>query len=375
MTMLTAALLRAVMPAAGARAEVFAEALEYARSRYIGEDPDDVAHWLAQVAHESGQLRYTRELADGSAYEGRTGLGNVQPGDGRRFRGRGLIQLTGRDNYTRYGVDAHVDSLGQPELLEQLPYSADVAGWFWKVNNISSRTAGAVDRVLAVTKIVNGGTNGLADRRKFYAAAKEALSGVQAPAPIEHHDWPAEPTPEPVQEKSMEPISIALALMPIISKAIPEVAKWFKGDVPVSERNINLATKILDTVTEATGSVNAMEAAQKIATDPAALAQAREAVIPMLELVEAGGGGIASARKFDTDGQASKWQWNQSAAFLATLLMLPLVYMAAAAVLFQVGGDWPTEVRASALMMVLGIAISIGAFYWGSSNKPSVAGK
>jgi len=207
------------------------------------------------------------------------------------------------------------------------------------------------------------------------AAAKEALSGVQAPAPIEHHDWPAEPTPEPVQEKSMEPISIALALMPIISKAIPEVAKWFKGDVPVSERNINLATKILDTVTEATGSVNAMEAAQKIATDPAALAQAREAVIPMLELVEAGGGGIASARKFDTDGQASKWQWNQSAAFLATLLMLPLVYMAAAAVLFQVGGDWPTEVRASALMMVLGIAISIGAFYWGSSNKPSVAGK
>lgn len=388
MTMITAALLRAVMPAAGARAEVFAEALEYARSRYIGEDPDDVAHWLAQVAHESGQLRYTREFADGSAYEGRTGLGNVKPGDGRRFRGRGLIQLTGRDNYTRYGEDARVDAVGQPELLEQLPYAADVAGWFWKVNNISARTAGAVDRVLAVTKIVNGGTNGLAERRKFYAAAKEALSGVQAPAPIEHHDWPAEPVetaPEPSvpvgdvldygESKPMEPISIALALMPIISKAIPEVAKWFKGDVPVSERNINLATKILDTVTEATGSVNAMEAAQKISTDPAALAQAREAVLPVLELVEAGGGGIASARKFDADGQAAQWQWNQSAAFLVVILLLPLVYMAAGAVLFQVGGDWPNEVRASALMMILGIAISIGAFYWGSSNKPSVPGK
>ena len=60
---------------------------------------------------------------------------------------------------------------------------------------------------------------------------------------------------------------------------------------------------------------------------------------------------------------------------LAVLLLLPLVYMAAAAVLFQVGGDWPNEVRASALMMILGIAISIGAFYWGSSNKPSVPGK
>ena len=91
--------------------------------------------------------------------------------------------------------------------------------------------------------------------------------------------------------------------------------------------------------------------------------------------VEAGGGGIASARKFDLDGQAADWQWNQSAAFLAVLLLLPLVYMAAAAVLFQVGGDWPNEVRASALMMILGIAISIGAFYWGSSNKPSVPGK
>lgn len=194
----------------------------------------------------------------------------------------------------------------------------------------------------------------------------------QQPAPIEHHDFP----PEPAQEqKRMDPISIALALIPTAVKAIPELAKWFRDDVPVSERNVGLATKVLDTITEATGAVNAMEAVQKISADPAALEQARAAVIPMLELVEAGGGGIASARKFDLDGQAADWQWNQSAAFLAVLLLLPLVYMAAAAVLFQVGGDWPNEVRASALMMILGIAISIGAFYWGSSNKPSVPGK
>lgn len=356
------------MPGAGARAEAFAEALEATRSRWIGDDPDDVAHWLAQIAHESGQLRFTREIADGAAYENRLSLGNIQPGDGKRFRGRGLIQLTGRDNYTKYGAAAGIDAVGNPELLEQLPHAADVAGWFWRANDIGGRTARSSDRVAAVTKIVNGGENGLADRRKFYDLARAALGQPQAAPTSSTGEAPGYGAP-------MEPISIALALIPTVVKAIPELAKWFKDDVPVSERNVGLATKVLDTIAEATGSVNAMEAAQKISSDPAALAKAREAIIPMLELVEAGGGGIAGARLADAAGVAAGWVWHRSAAFLMGLLLLPLVYMGAAAVLFQLGGSWPPEVRASALMLVLGLAVSLGGYYFGSSNKASVPGK
>jgi len=209
---------------------------------------------------------------------------------------------------------------------------------------------------------------------------------TQEPAPIEHRDWPTEQQQPPVpigeamnygESAPMIPIlPLITAVLPSIIGAIPELGKIFGSGSEVSQRNVAGATKVLEAVTQATGAVNAVDAAERIAADPAAADAARAAIqLIWFELIEAGGGGIDGARKFDLAGQAASWQWNQSAAFLAVLLLLPLVYMAAAAVLFQVGGDWPNEVRASALMMILGIAISIGAFYWGSSNKPSVPGK
>lgn len=194
------------------------------------------------------------------------------------------------------------------------------------------------------------------------------------PAPIEHRDTIADPA-DVATENRVDPLTIAGFALPLLREFIPQIAKIFKPGSEVAERNVAAATAIVDAAVNATDSVNVMEAIDKMQTDPAAVAAVREAVLPVVELIEAGGGGIDGARKFDLAGQAASWQWNQSAAFLAVLLLLPLVYMAAAAVLFQVGGDWPNEVRASALMMILGIAISIGAFYWGSSNKPSVPGK
>ncbi len=128
------------------------------------------AHFLAQVGHESGELRYTEELASGAAYEGRKDLGNTQPGDGVRFKGRGLIQLTGRANYAAFAQACGQDVLTNPDLVAATPLAVDAAVWFWTQHNLNALAD--QDDVLSITKKINGGTNGLADREALLARAK-----------------------------------------------------------------------------------------------------------------------------------------------------------------------------------------------------------
>ncbi len=115
-----------------------------------------IAHFLSQLAHESGSFRYSEEIASGAAYEGRTDLGNINPGDGVKFKGRGLIQLTGRANYTNYGDYIKVDLTNNPTIVATDPNLAtDVAGWFWmrkKLNDHADR-----DDVEKITRRINGG--------------------------------------------------------------------------------------------------------------------------------------------------------------------------------------------------------------------------
>lgn len=134
------------------------------------------AAFLAQIAHESGQLRYMEEIADGSAYEGRADLGNTQTGDGKRYKGRGAIQITGRSNYRLYGQLLNADLEGNPPLAAQLPYAIRTATLFWKNNGLNE----CADYKLftTITKKINGGTNGLEDREKYY---KLALAAFNAP--------------------------------------------------------------------------------------------------------------------------------------------------------------------------------------------------
>jgi putative chitinase len=135
--------------------------------------PLRMAHFLAQLGHESGELLYSEEIASGDAYEGRTDLGNTQPGDGRRFKGRGLIQLTGRANYTRYGTARGMDFTtdATASLLATEPLRAvDVSCWFWALHNLNAIADG--DDVQAVTRIVNGGLRGLPDRTAKLVRAK-----------------------------------------------------------------------------------------------------------------------------------------------------------------------------------------------------------
>jgi len=131
------------------------------------------AHFLAQVAHESGSLRYTEELAGGEAYEGRADLGNTQPGDGVKFKGRGLIQLTGRANYTAYGKAIGEDLTSgdnYKKLADDPAVAVDVSCWFWKTHKLSALAD--QDDVRAITKKINGGYNGLDDRMEYLERAK-----------------------------------------------------------------------------------------------------------------------------------------------------------------------------------------------------------
>jgi len=131
------------------------------------------AQFLAQIACESIQLTYTAELASGTRYEGRADLGNTKPGDGPRFKGRGLIQVTGRANYTACAQALKLPLLDHPELLELPTYAAQSAGWFWKSHGCNE-LADTGD-VKAVTRRVNGGFNNLSDRITFFDRARKVL--------------------------------------------------------------------------------------------------------------------------------------------------------------------------------------------------------
>lgn len=137
-----------------------------------------IAHFLAQICHESAGFRTTEEFASGDAYEGRKDLGNTQPGDGRRYKGRGLIQLTGRANYKTYGKALKVDLENEPERAAEPRFSLLVACEYWKKRNIHE--ACDADDVVRVTRLINGGLNGLDDRRSLTTRAKAALARIEA---------------------------------------------------------------------------------------------------------------------------------------------------------------------------------------------------
>jgi putative chitinase len=131
------------------------------------------AHFLAQLCHESGRFIYTEEIASGDAYEGRADLGNTQPGDGRRFKGRGLIQLTGRANYESFGRalgrDFSTDA-GAPLLASDPNLASQVSCWFWdqrSLNNLAD-----ANNIRSITRRINGGLNGIADREALFERAR-----------------------------------------------------------------------------------------------------------------------------------------------------------------------------------------------------------
>ena len=130
------------------------------------------AHFIAQAAHESAHFRTLEEYATGRAYEGRQDLGNVTPGDGVKYKGRGIFQLTGRHNYKKFGG---ILLLNNPELASAPRLSVLTAMEYWGSHSLNDLAD--IDDVNAVTKRINGGYNGLEDRQNYLKNIKELLNG------------------------------------------------------------------------------------------------------------------------------------------------------------------------------------------------------
>jgi putative chitinase len=143
--------------------------------------PLRLCHFMAQLAHESAHFQVTREFASGEAYEGRLDLGNTQPGDGRRYRGRGLIQTTGRANYREARDDIRAmipdapDFEADPVTLEEFPWALLSGISYWRRRNINRHADR--DDVRAVTRAINGGLNGLDDRIRYLRRTKRLWLG------------------------------------------------------------------------------------------------------------------------------------------------------------------------------------------------------
>jgi predicted chitinase len=180
--MITDDSLKQIMPTLSeAKRAAFLPPLQSAMNEFAVNTPKREAAFLAQIAHESGEFKWMEELWGPTPaqknYEppskSATQLGNTQPGDGKRFKGRGPIQITGRYNYQKYGDLLGIDLVNNPEKAATPEVGFRTAGLFWQRNGLNELADG--EKFEAITKRINGGLTGLEDRLKYYDRAKEVL--------------------------------------------------------------------------------------------------------------------------------------------------------------------------------------------------------
>ena len=195
--MITATLLRAIAPRANPKlaGELAAAMTEILPAADIA-TPLRLAHFLAQAAHESDGFKtlceYWGPTQAQKAYEGRQDLGNVKRGDGRLYRGRGIFQLTGRANYRSVGETLGLPLEAEPALAAKPSHAVRIAVEYWTSRKLNE--AADADELRVITRRINGGLNGLADRQRYLARAKLALM----PAPVEAVAPPADEDSDPL---------------------------------------------------------------------------------------------------------------------------------------------------------------------------------
>jgi putative chitinase len=189
MIILTPGILKEICPfISDKNLEIYIPLLNEIPEKYHINSHDRYSGFISQLAHESGSFRYTREIASGQAYENRKDLGNIYPGDGKKFKGRGLIQTTGRKNYTIASLFMFGDLrlLENPELLEEPGPALESSCVYWNLNFLNkvcdhpkdwSRIwkGKKIDKFQWLTILINGGLNGYEDRLAYYQRARKSL--------------------------------------------------------------------------------------------------------------------------------------------------------------------------------------------------------
>ena len=334
--------------ATAARAQEVREPLAAACAMYDITGPARLAAFLAQVGHESGGFRYSSELWGPTPaqrrYEGRADLGNTRPGDGSRFRGHGFIQTTGRANHAavRDRLRARLsipvpDFEAEPERLAELQWACLSAADYWDMRGLNALAdAGDFE---TITRRINGGLNGYADR----CARWERVKAVLAAEPIPSN-------PFTTQEPTMAPFVLAAATA--LAQVVPDLVKIYGSGSEVSERNAKAAELAVGIAKEALGAKNEQEVIEVLQADPQAVATVREAVKERWYELQEMGGGIPAAREANLAVQGDRSFLHNPAVWLAGAL-LPLVYMVVYVVLT---GKFPSEVQS----MVIGAVITGG---------------
>ena len=362
---MTPELLLAATGCTAAAADLYAAPLGHACNTYGIDTPARLAAFLAQIAHESGALRYVAEIASGQAYEGRADLGNVEAGDGQRYKGRGLLQVTGRANYRALAqaLPDAPDFVAVPEALEQPQWAAMSAAHWWHAHNCNALAdAGEFDKL---SRLINRGNahstkpaNGEDDRRARWAKAKAACGLSTSDQRVENS----------AESKPMAPFIIPAVIE--LAKLIPKLGGMFGGS-EVAQRNVAAAGVVVDAVTSAVGAANAQEAVEKIAADPTAREAANKAVEAVwYQISEAGGGGIDGARKADAViARDHSFLWSPS--FWMGVLLLPIVYIITLNVVGVLGtAQWAPEARAGIAGMLTGTIVGgIVGYYYGQTTS------
>lgn len=348
-----ATLLQAATGCTPERAALYAEPLGQACDRFGINTPARLAAFLAQLGHESASLRYVREVWGPTPaqqrYEGRRDLGNVNNGDGARYLGRGLIQTTGRANYAAerdrlraiFGADVP-DFEADPEALEQPRWACLSAAEYWASHRCNELAdAGAFE---AITRKINGGLNGQADRLARWERAKRALSVDQPQAgPASQVITPA-PVQAPESEKPMLPallIGLAQSLFtsfkPLVDEKIQKEIGRHTDNPEVSQQ---IAASLLDKAAELTGKTDPVEAVVAAKADPQIIQQLEdhtldhlEKMAPLFDKLAANDAQTWATERADQDAAAVRARgdafdmtpWLMGGALAALLLMIALV--------------------------------------------------
>jgi len=372
--MISAGQLQRIMPSAPpARIANFIGPLNATMDEFGITTPKRQAAFLAQLAHESGSLRYVEEIASGAAYDNRADLGNTRPDaialaelagttPGRYYKGRGLIQITGYDNYLACSrALLRDDSLTKnPSMLERADLACRSAGWYWDSRRLNDYAdAGQFE---TITRKINGGLNGQSDRLAHYQRALSVLQGGDS-ASTESAPFPEQ---QPTQGQTAVAPFIAPAI-PYLINAAPALIRIFgeKGEntekyAKAAETAVEIAKAVTERPT-AEGAVAAMQADPELAST-----YAKAVAAQWYELAgEAGGGGIAGARQADQAAMQQGKPWMSPALWVAVLI-LPLVYLVVAAVMF--GEGWTNDIRAMVVSSIISLVLgSITGFFLGTS--------